>query len=531
MRKNLPVTGRNVDLPEHANIFSTTSPKGLISHVNAQFVQISGFSEAELRGQPHNIVRHPDMPSAAFEQMWATLKRGRSWMGLIKNRCKNGDHYWVSAFVTPISKDGDTVEYQSVRTKPDPAHVRAAEQLYEQLRAGQSPRILRTPLELRLKLMLLVSACLGLSTFAVASLFALPLVSALLIAGLGAASSSIAIALLLAPLIQLTARARDIADNALSQALYTGRADEFGQIEFALRMAQAETGAVLGRLGDASTQLGLQADNLLREIDGSSQLTVEQKCATEQIATAVHQMAANIQEAALYAQNAAQAAEQADNETRTGQSLVAKSSESIHLLEGEIHQAAQVIHHLEANSQEISSVLEVIQNIAAQTNLLALNAAIEAARAGEQGRGFAVVADEVRSLAGRTQQSTADIQQMIGTLQDGARSAVAVMEKSREQAQASVAHAQQAALALAGISRRVNEITAMNTHIAAAAQQQGSVSQDINRSIASIRHAADESVEAGQRNRDYAVQVAQLTGRLHELARQFWTKRAGKRRD
>src|SRR5690606_30707538 len=101
VRKNLPVTGRTVDLPEHANIFSTTNAKGQISYVNGQFVQISGFSEAVLIGQPHNVVRHPDMPPEAFAQMWATLKRGRSWMGLIKNRCKNGDHYWVSAFVTP----------------------------------------------------------------------------------------------------------------------------------------------------------------------------------------------------------------------------------------------------------------------------------------------------------------------------------------------------------------------------------------------------------------------------------------------
>ncbi|MCG8998917.1 PAS domain-containing protein [Edwardsiella piscicida] len=115
MRQNLPVTGRNLELPKDANILSTTSPQSHITYVNPDFIKISGFTEEELLGQPHNIVRHPDMPPAAFEHMWSTLKSGRSWMGLVKNRCKNGDHYWVSAYVTPIAKNGSIVEYQSVR--------------------------------------------------------------------------------------------------------------------------------------------------------------------------------------------------------------------------------------------------------------------------------------------------------------------------------------------------------------------------------------------------------------------------------
>ncbi|MCA8757751.1 PAS domain-containing protein [Klebsiella pneumoniae] len=111
-----------------------------MTYVNPDFIKISGFTEEELLGQPHNIVRHPDMPPAAFEHMWSTLKSGRSWMGLVKNRCKNGDHYWVSAYVTPIAKNGSIVEYQSVRTKPEPEQVLAAEKLYAQLRSGKAAR-------------------------------------------------------------------------------------------------------------------------------------------------------------------------------------------------------------------------------------------------------------------------------------------------------------------------------------------------------------------------------------------------------
>ncbi|MDI2668316.1 PAS domain-containing protein, partial [Klebsiella pneumoniae] len=135
-----PPTICNSALPKDANILSTTSPQSHITYVNPDFIKISGFTEEELLGQPHNIVRHPDMPPAAFEHMWSTLKSGRSWMGLVKNRCKNGDHYWVSAYVTPIAKNGSIVEYQSVRTKPEPEQVLAAEKLYAQLRSGKAAR-------------------------------------------------------------------------------------------------------------------------------------------------------------------------------------------------------------------------------------------------------------------------------------------------------------------------------------------------------------------------------------------------------
>lgn len=524
MRQNLPVTGRNLELPKDANILSTTSPQSHITYVNPDFIKISGFTEEELLGQPHNIVRHPDMPSAAFEHMWSTLKAGRSWMGLVKNRCKNGDHYWVSAYVTPITKNGSTVEYQSVRTKPDPEQVQAAENLYAQLRSGKSA----TPkwsVSLPVKILLLIWGS-ALSSLMAAGIFTGASPSDLLLAVLVSGGlSSVGIMALLSPLGKLLVRVKSISNNPLSQIIYTGRNDEFGQIEFALRMMQAETGAVIGRIGDASNRLGEHARGLLKDIESSNFLTVEQQAETDQIATAVNQMAASIQEVASNAQHAADAAGRADSETSSGQRLVVHTSQSITALEGEIRQAAQVIHELEGQSNEISKVLDVIRGIAEQTNLLALNAAIEAARAGEQGRGFAVVADEVRSLAARTQQSTTDIQSMISALQERAQSAVTVMEKSSRQAHTSVAHAEEAATALDGIGLRVNEITDMNAQIATAVEQQGAVSEDINRSINNIRDAADANVQTGQNNLKSAESVAQLTGALSELAKQFWEKR------
>ena len=524
MRQNLPVTGRAVDLPQDVNIMSTTTPQSHITYVNPDFIKISGFSMEELLQQPHNMVRHPDMPPAAFEQLWATLKKGSSWMGLIKNRCKNGDHYWVSAYVTPISQNGTTIEYQSVRTKPDPKHVVAAEKAYAKMRDGKSPSSKRA-IGLGLKMSLLVWAGI-IATMTGASLMTeLSLLGAVAVTLVSGGLSSAVIATLLSPLRRLTQMSRDIGDNPLSQSLYTGRNDEFGQIEFALRMMQAETGSVIGRMSDASDRLGDYANRLLREIESGNELSAAQQAETDQIATAVNQMAASIQEVASNALNAADAAGRADSETSSGQRLVADTSQSIGDLEAEIRQAANVIQELEEQSNNISEVLDVIRGIADQTNLLALNAAIEAARAGEQGRGFAVVADEVRSLAGRTQQSTADIQNMISALQERASSSVKVMEQSSQQAHSSVSHAQQASTALTGIGRQVNEITEMNTQIAAAVEQQSAVSEDINRGITNIRDTTDMNVQSGQENYKSAASVAELSKDLSELARQFWEKR------
>lgn len=524
MRQNLPVTGRNLELPKDANILSTTSPQSHITYVNPDFIKISGFTEEELLGQPHNIVRHPDMPPAAFEHMWSTLKSGRSWMGLVKNRCKNGDHYWVSAYVTPIAKNGSIVEYQSVRTKPEPEQVLAAEKLYAQLRSGKAARP-KLAASFSVKILLLIWGSIISSAMAAGMLTDTSISSLLLATLMSGSLSSVSVLAILSPLGRLVERARNISNNPLSQSLYTGRTDEFGQIEFALRMMQAETGAIVGRIGDASNRLSEHTRGLLKDIESSNVLTVEQQAETDQIATAVNQMAASIQEVASNAQHAADAAGRADTETASGQHLVAHTSQSITALEGEIRQAAQVIHELEGQSNEISKVLDVIRGIAEQTNLLALNAAIEAARAGEQGRGFAVVADEVRSLAARTQQSTTDIQSMISALQERAQSAVTVMEQSSRQAHTSVAHAEEAATALDGIGQRVNEITDMNAQIATAVEQQGAVSEDINRSIINIRDAADTNVQTGQNNLQSAKSVAQLTSALSELAKQFWEKR------
>ncbi len=527
MKINLPVSQRAVEVSAHANILSTTDLKGAVSYVNPDFIAISGFNEAELLGRNHNIVRHPDMPPAAFAHLWQTLKSGRPWMGLVKNRCKNGDHYWVSAYATPVLRNGQVVEYQSVRTRAEPELVARAEQLYAELIKGRTPRQLRPPrlgLAARLSLLaaapvLAVAAALGLS----GTLPLLPAVAAGL--GLSALLGGV-LHLGLHPLRALTKQARNIADNPLSQWVYTARNDEFGQLAFALRSLKAESGAVVGRIADSARQLSREASELAAAVDSSSQASLQQQGETDQVASAIGQMAASVQDVARHAQLSASAASEADMETSNGLQLVEQTRQLIATLAGEVQQSSQVIHQLELHGQKINQVLEVIQGIAEQTNLLALNAAIEAARAGEAGRGFAVVADEVRGLASRTQQSTAEINAIISTLQQGTSQAVTAMQRSQQQAAASVEQALQAAQALSGITQRVGQISDMSIQIAAAVEQQSAVGDDIQRNLCGIRQANESNVVASDQSRRSAELVAGLAGRLQMLADQFWGRQS-----
>ena len=523
MKINLPVTGRNVDIAQDANILSTTDLGSSITYANQDFIDVSGYSREELLGAPHNLLRHPDMPSAAFAHMWQTLKSGRSWMGMVKNRCKNGDHYWVSAYASPVTRDGVAVEYQSVRTRPDARRVMAAERVYARLRTGT--RRMRPVLEMPLKLSLVTGATCALTWGVGVGLASYPwAVQVLGLAAVGAVGI-LGVNLLLRPLRQLSERARQIADNPVSQAIYTGRADELGQIEFAMQMLEAQVGAVVGRIGDASQRLSGHAAALVEQLDSSHSSTLGQQSQTDQVATAIHEMAASVAQVANHAQQASKAADQAGSETREGHQRVDESRDAVLRLSQELARATTVIHQLESHSGDISGVLEVIRAIAEQTNLLALNAAIEAARAGEQGRGFAVVADEVRGLAQRTQQSTNEIQRMISTLQGGARDAVMAMEQSSQHVEASVDHAQRAASALDGISQRVNQITAMSVQIATAVEEQSAVSEDINRNIVGIRNAGEATVTAGQQSQLSSGDVAALAEDLRRLAEEFWGKR------
>lgn len=522
VKLNLPVTGRSIPVGPQDNILSTTDLKGAITYVNSDFVAISGFEQQELLGTNHHIVRHPDMPPAAFTSMWHSLKSGKSWMGLVKNRCKNGDHYWVNAYATPVMRNGSVVEYQSVRTQASSKMIERAEALYAQIRAGKTPSGLKPALLTQAGRLSLLC---GLPIVAVGFLLGvmdwLPLVAAVAgslgLAGLVSGILHIA----LRPLGRLARQARHIAQNPLSQLVYTGRNDEYGQIAFALQSLEAEAGAMVGRIADSADQLHRSANELVRMVDSTDQATLHQKERKDQVALAVDQMSLSVQEVSQHTELSNKAVVEATQETESGLHLVTENRQQILGLAEDIQQCNQTIQQLEQHSNSISHMLAVIKGIADQTNLLALNAAIEAARAGEAGRGFAVVADEVRALASRTQQSTAEIQGIIANLQRGTQEAVVAMQNSHQQAESSVKQVLEAATALESIHQRVDRINQMNAQIAGAVERQEHVSEQIQHNLHGIHQACEHNIETSHHSRHNANHVAGLAERLQLLAEQF----------
>ena len=276
----------------------------------------------------------------------------------------------------------------------------------------------------------------------------------------------------------------------------------------------SEVRNAIDKLADASNRLG----NITEE---TKEDVIKEQTQTEEVSTAITEMSASTQEVARNSQQAAQAAQEADAETVTGKQVVNETISSINKLAVEVESAEKVIHKLEQDSDGIGRVLDVIRDIAEQTNLLALNAAIEAARAGEQGRGFAVVADEVRTLAQRTQESTQEIQQMIENLQHGARNAVSVMTNGRAQTESSVKQAAKAGTSLEAIANAVVKIRDMNIQIASAAEEQNSVAEEINRSVVNITQVSQHTSESARNTADAGHELRKLAQSLEERIREF----------
>ncbi|MGL4474510.1 MAG: methyl-accepting chemotaxis protein [Shewanella sp.] len=517
MRKNMPVTQRNNDYPADWILLSTTDDQSRIKYANEKFCQIAGYKLSEMQGQHHNMVRHPDMPPAAFADMWGKIQKGQPWKGLVKNRCANGDHYWVDAFVTPISEHGRIVEFQSIRVKPQQAQIDRAEAAYKELNAKGKVSALRGGMATATKLALFaglgmlpmlylawMSGAMGLGLWAL---------SALLIFGGGYAA--------LGHFRQLVAKAKTIYDSPLMTYLYVGRNDDVAVVELAMQMQSSELKALLGRAFDSCEQASADARISAakgEDVQGNGHSLQGEM---DQVATAMQEMTATLNDMSANCTDAANASQKASAEAKNGDVIVDKTIKSIESMASQLKDTSAAIAELENHSKGIGTVLDVIQSIAEQTNLLALNAAIEAARAGEQGRGFAVVADEVRALAKRTHESTTEIQSIINLLQQGTARAVTSMYQGVDAAQSCVKQADEAGVALRTISEAVASITDMTHHIASAVEEQSSVSNEVNRNIVNASQLSNSNNALGEDMVGLNEQVLQKINAQQMLVKQF----------
>ena len=427
MRLNMPVTQTETILNDGMTIVSTTDLQGNINYANQYFIEISGFSESELLGAPQNILRHPDMPAEAFADLWRTIQSGMPWTGMVKNRCKNGDYYWVLANITPVIENGRPVGYMSVRTKPTREQVDEAAALYKSFKDGnqaklaiRNGKVVGQGLGAKLKALSQPSLSQGMAVNAIFFCVSMAILAGAVwtidsdthaatrgwLIALAAMASVIMLVFwaylhnsVVQPLSEAVMVARKMAGGDLTGVIDKVRDDDMGQLMAALRQTNINLHSIIGDVRANFEDIRVTTAEIATGNMDLSSRTESQASSLEQTAASMEELTSTVQSSADHVATANDLAVQASAVAAKGGAIVTE--------------VVSTMDEISGSSRKILDIIGLIDGIAFQTNILALNAAVEAARAGEHGRGFAVVAGEVRSLAQRSATAAKEVKHLI----------------------------------------------------------------------------------------------------------------------
>ncbi|WP_024302391.1 PAS domain-containing methyl-accepting chemotaxis protein [Pseudogulbenkiania sp. MAI-1] len=528
MKINLPITDRE-HLVDPANpIVSKTDAKGVITYVNRAFVDISGFSEAELVGRSHNVVRHPDMPAEAFADLWDTIKTGRPWRGLVKNRCKNGDFYWVEAYVTPITEHGKITGYMSVRSTPRREEIQAAEALYQAIRNKQAviPSTLKA-LQRRVNVLRWaplmavagVSLSLGASVGSAQDMGGIALaVSGSLLAIGGGAWAWWRVNKVLGLLRQGFS---ELAEGRLDGNLQVRDGGPLGEVVSGLESLRIHYRAVVADAIGAGSRTSGQADQLRDEMHSLAARSVQQGEGLMQISRNMETMSAAINDAACLAEQNLSGAESTKSVAEAGKATMLAATQAVERTVSVVGASRAAISEMDQSMQRIRTMTDMIHEIAEQTNLLALNAAIEAARAGEAGRGFSVVADEVRKLAERTSAATGSITEVVQQIGEITVQAVSSMDATVEEVEEVSCHIRQSSANLEDLMRVAEEARRQANDLAMGMGENSQSVHEVAASLEQLNAIAEQNLHTTRAIEASSDRLAETAGDLSRLTADF----------
>ena len=506
MRNNQPVTQREFDYTDDATLMSVTDTQSHITYANAAFVAVSGFDREDIIGQPHNMVRHPDIPKEAFADMWRTLQGGQSWSALVKNRRKDGDHYWVRANAAPVRRNNQLVGYMSVRTKPTRDEVQAAEALYKEIREGRADsRALHKGLLIRTGIMRWTSVLqtasvgwrLGAGALASAGIVVGACAAAGVAAGtLGVVAGAAAVAALAnyfwlraqvaVPLATVLRVAQAAASGSPERNVALNRVDEIGMLLRAVNQSALNLRSLVDDVGAQTEGVHLASSEIAAGNNDLSARTERTASSLEETAASMEQLGSTVRQ-------------NADNARQANQ--LAMSASTVAIQGGEVvSQVVETMKGINNSSKKIADIISVIDGIAFQTNILALNAAVEAARAGEQGRGFAVVASEVRSLAGRSAEAAKEIKSLISASVERVEQGTTLVDK--------------AGATMSEVVGSIKRVTDIMGEISSASAEQSS-------GVAQVGEAVGQMDQATQQNAALVEQSAAAAESLKTQAKQL----------